>query len=218
MDELAHCNRDTINPSLSDLGPIAEDMADDIRLSELDDIHIPVTAEPDLTVTSPSLDHPKEGDANEDTPATVISDDEDDDPISIREDEAEPTDVAHQINTVFNQGFDYDNELVTITDHRYAGGILELEVEYSTGEHTWHPISMVQDADPHGIAHYVMNNDLGKISNGKQEPFSALYKVLFAMLDVLISLDLMLPHTFLRPRRHAPVAGNLLPRQLLILV
>ena len=43
MDELAHRNRDTIDPSLSDLGSIAEEMGDNIRLSELDDIHIPVS-------------------------------------------------------------------------------------------------------------------------------------------------------------------------------
>ena len=93
---------------------IAEETADDIRLSELDDIHIPVTAEPNKAATSPSLDHPREKDADEDAPAAIISDDEDDDPISIREDEAQPSDIAHQVNTMFNQGFDYDDELVAI--------------------------------------------------------------------------------------------------------
>ena len=143
MDELAHHNRDTINPSLTDLGPMAEETTDDIRLSKLDDIHILMTAEPDLTANSHLLDHPKGEDTNEDTPAAVISDDEDDNPISIREDEAEPSNIAHEINTMFDQGFDYDDELVAITDHRYAGGVLELKVEYSNGEYIWHPISMV---------------------------------------------------------------------------
>ena len=87
MDELAHLNRDTINPSLTDLGLITEETADDIRLSELDEIHIPVTAEPDVTATSPSLDHPQGNDANKDSSAAVISDEEDDDPISIRDNE-----------------------------------------------------------------------------------------------------------------------------------
>ena len=40
MDELAHSNKDTFNPSLSDLDPIAEETADDIRLSEVDAMHI----------------------------------------------------------------------------------------------------------------------------------------------------------------------------------
>ena len=46
MDELIHWNRDTMNPSLTDLGLIVEETADDIQFSELDNIHIPVTAEP----------------------------------------------------------------------------------------------------------------------------------------------------------------------------
>ena len=51
-------------------------------------------------MTLPSLDSPKGDDTNEDTQVAVISDDEDDNPISIRDNEAEPTDVTPQINTV----------------------------------------------------------------------------------------------------------------------
>ena len=100
MDELAHCNRDTINPSVTDLGLITEEMTDDKQLSELNNIHILVTEEPRINATSPSLDPPPVEDNNS---SAIISDDEDDNPIAIRGDEADSMDVAHQINTVLTK-------------------------------------------------------------------------------------------------------------------
>ena len=57
-------------------------------------------------------------------------------------------------------------ELKTITDHRYLVGMLELKVEYTNGEKSWHPIGLIKDEDPHEVANYVLSNDIGPVSNG----------------------------------------------------
>ena len=77
-----------------------------------------------------------------------------------------------QMATALNISQDNDNisdpfELDSIIDHRHLSGILELKVLYKTNEQSWHPIEMVKNDDPHAVAQYVMNNDLGKISNGQ---------------------------------------------------
>ena len=45
-------------------------------------------------------------------------------------------------------------------------GILKLQVEYSNGETSWHPIDLINSEDPHAVANYVIINDMGKVSNG----------------------------------------------------
>ena len=67
---------------------------------------------------------------------------------------------------MFDQGDDYlAAELKSITDHRYLSGVLELQVEYTDGELSFHPIDMVKNEDPHAVANYIINNDLGKECN-----------------------------------------------------
>ena len=58
-------------------------------------------------------------------------------------------------------------ELEAIEDHRHMSGILELLVSYKTNETSWHPIDLVKYDDPQAVAQYVLQNDLGRISNGK---------------------------------------------------
>ena len=46
-------------------------------------------------------------------------------------------------------------------------GILELLVSYKTNETSWYPINAVKYDDPRAVTQYVLQNDLGRISNGK---------------------------------------------------
>ena len=57
-------------------------------------------------------------------------------------------------------------EIEAIIDHRYLGGILEFNLEYTNGDMSWHPITAVMDEDPHATANYIIDNDLGPVSNG----------------------------------------------------
>ena len=57
-------------------------------------------------------------------------------------------------------------ELKAIIDHIYLSGIIELQVKYTNGDLSWNPIDLIKDEDPHCVAVYVLNNDLGKVSNG----------------------------------------------------
>ena len=70
-----------------------------------------------------------------------------------------------------------DNEptrdIDAITDHRIAGGVLELQIQYSTGDDyyedfEWHPIGLVKDKDPYAVAKYVINNNFGDVHSSKQ--------------------------------------------------
>ena len=58
-------------------------------------------------------------------------------------------------------------ELAAIVAHRFLSGILEVQVEYTNGDTSWHHIDLIKDEDPCDVTDYVINNDLGKISNGK---------------------------------------------------
>ena len=98
----------------------------------------------------------------------VDSDDEEPDPIDIRNEEADYDEIASNVNNFFDDSDDYlSAELKSITDHRYLNGILEFEVQYTDGETEWHPIDLVQDDDAYAVATYVLTHDLGPISNSK---------------------------------------------------
>ena len=56
-------------------------------------------------------------------------------------------------------------KLADIISHCHASNILELATKYTGGTFSWHPIDLVMDKDPHAIANYVMQNDLGNIHN-----------------------------------------------------
>ena len=51
-------------------------------------------------------------------------------------------------------------ELTSITSHRIVSGVLELEVEYNNGIHSWYYINLVISEDPQATAHYVTKNDV----------------------------------------------------------
>ena len=85
-------------------------------------------------------------------------------------------DVVTQINTIFDEKDDYlAAELVAITDNRITTGILELLVEYSNGETTWHPIEMIKCEDPQAVAQFVLSNDLGHTSNQRYGQWARLF-------------------------------------------
>jgi hypothetical protein len=74
--------------------------------------------------------------------------------------------VAQQVNNFFNsdspaEDFDSDLEIVQIVRHRCVEGILELEVQYSSGAHEFHPIALLKEEDPHAVAEYILKTDLG---------------------------------------------------------
>ena len=76
--------------------------------------------------------------------------------------------IIQEVENHFNRSEGDDElDLDAIVNNRYLNGILELEVMYTTGDCEWHPISLVQDEDPHAVANYVMKTDLGTILNGK---------------------------------------------------
>ena len=74
------------------------------------------------------------------------------------------------------QHFNHDkptNDLKAITYHCIAGGILELQIKYATGDdytedHEWHPIGLLKDKDPYLLAKYVINNNFGDVHSSKQ--------------------------------------------------
>ena len=54
-----------------------------------------------------------------------------------------------------------------------AGGVLELQIQYSTGDDyyddfEWHLIGLVKDEDPYAVAKYVINNNFGDVHSNKQ--------------------------------------------------
>jgi hypothetical protein len=44
-------------------------------------------------------------------------------------------------------------------------GILEFHLEYTNGETSWNPITVVKDEDPHATANYIIGSALGPVSN-----------------------------------------------------
>ena len=55
--------------------------------------------------------------------------------------------------THINNNFDDKDEILTveviaIVAHKFLAGILELQVEYSNGETSWHPIDLIKSEDP----------------------------------------------------------------------
>ena len=77
--------------------------------------------------------------------------------------------VIQMVNESFlkESGVDRDDDLNAIISHRTSNGVLELEIEYCSGNTEWAYFNVVQEEDPQACADYVMNNDLGKIFNSK---------------------------------------------------
>ena len=58
-------------------------------------------------------------------------------------------DMAAHINGQLDETDDVlSAELHSIVDHRYLSGIIELQVKYTNGDLSWHPIDLIKDEDP----------------------------------------------------------------------
>ncbi len=103
-----------------------------------------------------------EGSEPEDRPQSAVLREIQDTPV-------DPDEVIQMVNDSFLKasGEEQDDDLYSIINHRTTNGVLEFEVEYTSGDTDWLFFSLVQDEDPHACADYVMNNDLGKIFNSK---------------------------------------------------
>lgn len=76
--------------------------------------------------------------------------------------------VVNYCNAVFDKTDDrLFAELKYIFDHRYINGILELKLEYTTGEVSWHSLDLAKREDLYVTVSYIISNDLGVIANGK---------------------------------------------------
>ena len=105
------------------------------------------------------------------TPADVEDDPPSDDDTGLNdlilEEGTDLDTMAAHINAQLDETDDVlSAELEAIVDHRYLSGIIEFQVKYTNGDLSWHPIDLIKDENPHCVAVYVINNDLGKISNG----------------------------------------------------
>ena len=153
-----------------DLAPIAEETEEPISEEHEDEIMAAVGTADLFTNsdTSPQSNPIPLVSQTQPEVEDVDSDDEDSDPLSGRSSDKEATSIAADVNGIFDPDDDFaEEELDFILDHRFLSGILELQVQYSTGEIEWHPLDLVKHADAQAVAHYVLTNDLGPISNGK---------------------------------------------------
>ena len=87
--------------------------------------------------------------------------------IDIQVDNPEFGTVAAQISSVFdNKDAFLSAEIEAITDHCYIGSVLGFNLEYTNGDISWHPITVMKDEDPHVIDTYIIVNNLVPSSNG----------------------------------------------------
>ena len=95
------------------------------------------------------------------------SDEDDDLPRFMEDGGVSTADVASHLNVQLDGKDDYlAAELDTIVDDRYLAGVLELQVRYTNGDLSWHPIDLIKNEEPQAVANYVLSNDLGMVSNG----------------------------------------------------
>ena len=83
------------------------------------------------------------------------SDSSDDDSITSQADDY----IAHDVQEHF---LPFHDDVHALLSHRYNDGMLELEVEYSTGEICFLPYELVLDDDPLAVAHYILDSSLSK--------------------------------------------------------
>ena len=116
----------------------------------------------------------------------VTQDSDDEDDLNVLADDEPPTIIpavpskGHaELNMMADrvcQHFNDDEptrDLEAITDHCIAGGVLELQIKYATGndyneDYEWHPIGLLKDEDPYLVAKYVINNNFGDVHSSKQ--------------------------------------------------
>ena len=126
----------------------------------------PVLSPPDDSI-SPSPRTPIVSQTQEDEEDYPPSDDDTGLNDLILEEGTDLDTMAAHINAQLDETDDVlSAELEAIVDHRYLSGIIEFQVKYTNGDLSWHPIDLIKDENPHCVAVYVINNDLGKISNG----------------------------------------------------
>ncbi len=171
-DDNAHnravLNNDMITPGFAQLPPISEEP----DASELHMIN-QYSSTNDTPLASPTTNDvsPTDDSDNDEPMVPLVSQtqsEEDDDGSVESPTDVDPARLVHDVNNFFNRVEDDDtDDLHAILGWRYADGMLELEVEYSSGETKWHPYSMVQDEDPHAVAEWVLDTDLGTVLNGR---------------------------------------------------
>ena len=65
--------------------------------------------------------------------------------------------IPSHLNTVINKRDDYlSAEWVTIEDHIFINWILELNISYSNGDKSWHPLNLVKDDGSNNTANYIV--------------------------------------------------------------
>ena len=76
--------------------------------------------------------------------------------------------MATAVNDQFDRGQDdLSAKLVDIVAHRYISGILDLQIKYTTGGYSWHPLDLIKDENPQVVTKYGICTDPGKVSNGQ---------------------------------------------------
>ena len=74
--------------------------------------------------------------------------------------------IAAHINAQLDETDDVlSAELEAIMDHIYLSSIIDHQVKYTNGDLSWYSIDLIKDEEPYCVAVYVINNDLGKVSN-----------------------------------------------------
>ena len=121
-----------------------------------------------LVISQSQPDH--ELDSDEDESVNDVS------PPTTCDEEIDYNSVVNHYNAVFDKADDYlSTELKSILDHRYINGVLELNLEYTTGEISWHSLGLAKREDPYVTASYIISNDLGVIANGKHGRWARLF-------------------------------------------
>ena len=102
-----------------------------------------------------STDNPVNSPFNNDHTTNIDADDD----MSVTSNVSE--DNAEHVNSHFaREESDDKDEYHAIRSHRWIEGILELEVEYCTGETEFLPYDLVRDEDPHATATYIISMNI----------------------------------------------------------
>ena len=171
-------NRDTLSQIDGRIPTILEEDEDAEPSEEIEE-SIPVQTTPLPATEEPPPKRPRPNPA-----VPMVSQDSEDEYDSTDEvevDQIDPATLDHpddfdqmaaRLNVVFDPDEEKDRDLDCILGHRYVMNVLELCVKYTTGtgpeDEEWHPIGMIKDEDPHAVATYCLNTDLGPIETGKQ--------------------------------------------------
>ena len=107
------------------------------------------SATPADALNSPPPSVPMVSQTQDDDEDFPPSDADDDLPRFMEDGGVNTADVASHLNVQLDGKDDYlSAELETIVDDRYLAGVLELQVKYTNGDLSWHPIDLVKNKEP----------------------------------------------------------------------